>query len=150
MKKLKQGSLLILGIVVIMLAACGKKQGDILPFSSLTPGVTVKEVKAAEPGESVSDTIYIVKKEYNGIPLYARFDDSRPGNGVIWNCFEEDGDLDKLTGDIKKYCDKTHKLVDEGEQDGAKYALWETGEYKIFMQDFIKSGKRQVDISVLK
>lgn len=149
MKKLRR-SLLLIGIAAMLLAACGKKEVDILPFSSLTPGRTVEEVSASEPGESVSDTVYIVRKEYNGMPLYATFDDARPGNGVIWNAYEDEGDLDKLTAGIKKYCDKNYKLIEESERDGTTNTLWETGEYSVFMQDFVKGGKRQVDISVLR
>lgn len=150
MKKFKSGSWLFLSIAVILLAACGKKDEPILPFSSLVPGVTAAEAQAAEPGEAESDTVFIVKKDYNGIPLSAVIDDSRPGNGVIWNCYEEDGDLDKLISDIRKYCDKRYKLVEENERNGSVNVLWEAGEYSIFMQDFTKGDKRQVDISVLR
>jgi len=150
MKKLKLSSWLLLGIAVILLAGCGKKDEPILPFSSLLPGVTAAEAQAAEPGESESDTVYIVKKEYNGISLSAVIDDSRPGNGIIWSCAEEDADLDQLISEVRKYCDKRYQLVEENERNGSVNVLWEAGEYNIFMQDFTKSDKRQVDISILR
>lgn len=148
---------LMLCIATLLLVACGKEE-PILPFSDLKPGMTFEEMEKIEP-DIIDKTLitslgeyksYKLEKDYKGVKISTTFN---PDQVLIWDISSPPGDADTENDfimEIKEYCNKRYKLVQELSEDSSELSFWDEGKFRICVNISDYKGEHNVSIVIFK
>ncbi|EHI58838.1 MAG: hypothetical protein ACLTC4_08405 [Hungatella hathewayi] len=131
----------IIGVIYVMamlLTGCanGKGSGDsILPFTSIVPGMSIEEIRKLEPELEEEEGGYALTKDYQGFPMETYLLPEKTESMIVWNCNDDELDLDKLVESLTNYFDERYEVYTTVEDDDYTAVDWRTETYDILLAD---------------
>lgn len=148
MKKIVAATITVL--MALTMTACGNNSNEVLPFSGIEPGMTIDEVKQAEPELVKEGDSYTLVKTYKDVVFHIKIGEEGIAERLTWTASSKENtpeDILKALKGIQSHCDKRYGKGDAGSIGGAAMMGWSDGTYVI---DLMSGTGTSLNISVRK